>query len=165
MLNNTFTREVTNSVVNSFTGDFIQFESTLQSLSGPHPRPHLIFGGDMGGTCPFGLAPPMCYPGPRWSTNGEYSGSWLYIQLLIHTRLMQILYSIFTMRFVLLSISSKNGNVHVVIDKVWYDWQHKDPMNKNAFGGGSISWQVNSSLLLSEYPAGGPPWLNVRDNS
>jgi len=49
-----------------------------------------------------------------------------------------------------------------MIDKVWYDWQHRDKKNKNAFGGGSVSWQVDPSLSLSQYPTGGPPWLNVR---
>ena len=49
-----------------------------------------------------------------------------------------------------------------MIDKVWYDWQNRDPSNKNAFAGGSVSWPLGSSY--TEYPTGGPPFLNVRGN-
>ena len=52
-----------------------------------------------------------------------------------------------------------------MIDKIWYDWQRQDPSNKNAFGGGTVSWQVNSSFSLLQYPIGAPPWLDVRCNS
>ena len=51
-----------------------------------------------------------------------------------------------------------------MIDKIWYDWQHKDPKNKNAFGGGSISSQVDPTQA-AEYPTGAPPFLNVRRSS
>lgn len=51
-----------------------------------------------------------------------------------------------------------------MIDKVWYDWQHRNPRNKGVFGGGSISWQVNTTQSFAEYPTGAPPWLNVREN-
>jgi tyrosinase len=69
MFNTTFTSEVVDSVVNSFTGDYKNFQAALEG--GPHPGPHLILGGDMGGTCPFGTGPPECVIGPRWSPNGE----------------------------------------------------------------------------------------------
>ena len=49
-----------------------------------------------------------------------------------------------------------------MIDKVWYDWQNRDPSNKNAFAGGTISWEAGASY--TEYPTGGPPFLNVRSN-
>ena len=49
-----------------------------------------------------------------------------------------------------------------MIDKVWYDWQNRDTSNKNAFAGGTVSWQAGASY--SEYPTGGPPFLNVRGN-
>ena len=48
------------------------------------------------------------------------------------------------------------------IDKMWYDWQNRDANNKNAFAGGSISFQVNITQLFAQYPNGAPPWLNVR---
>lgn len=71
MMNTSFTREVLDSIVNSFVGDYINFQQTLENFSGPHSPVHLIFGGDMGVTCPFGLAAPVCYPGPKWAPNGE----------------------------------------------------------------------------------------------
>lgn len=83
MLNTTFTREIVDSIVNSFTGDFINFQGTLEGLSGPHPGPHFILGGDMGGLCPFGLAPPVCNPGPKWTPNGEQEYCFLFYWLLI----------------------------------------------------------------------------------
>ena len=52
-----------------------------------------------------------------------------------------------------------------MIDKVWYDWQCRDPSNKNAFAGGTVSWQANSNVSYAQYPTGGPPFLNVRGNS
>jgi len=69
MLNTTFTWEVVNTTVNSTPGDYVTFQTTLENFSGPHPGPHLILGGDMGGTCPFGSGPPECIPGPKWSSN------------------------------------------------------------------------------------------------
>ena len=54
-------------------------------------------------------------------------------------------------------------NVIQRVDKIWYDWQHRDPSNKNAFGGGSVSAQVDPSQQLT-YPTGAPPFLNVRGN-
>ena len=71
MFNATFIKEIVDFIVGSFTGDYINFQGTLENFSGPHPGLHLIQGGDMGGTCPFGLEPPECYAGPKWSTNGE----------------------------------------------------------------------------------------------
>ena len=58
------------------------------------------------------------------------------------------------------------ADVRVVqgIDKMWYDWQRRDPSNKNAFGGGSVSSQVDPSQF-STYPTGAPPLLNVRGNT
>ena len=71
MLNTTFTKENVSSIVNSFTGDYIHFQSAVEVTPGPHPGPHSILGGDMGGACPFGLTSPTCYPGPKWAPNGE----------------------------------------------------------------------------------------------
>ena len=47
-----------------------------------------------------------------------------------------------------------------MVDKIWYDWQLRDSSNTNAFGGGSISTQVNSSVPAT----GGPPMLDVCDS-
>ena len=51
-----------------------------------------------------------------------------------------------------------------MIDKVWREWQNKNPMNKYAFAGGSVSAQVDADLSFAEYPNGGPPFLNVCGN-
>lgn len=71
MINTTFTSEVVDSVVNSNAGDYIKFQASLEGLPGPHPGPHFILGGEMGGRCPFGGGPPECYIGPKWSPNGR----------------------------------------------------------------------------------------------
>ena len=71
MINTTFTSEVVNYTVSSFTGEYIQFQAYVESRKGPHPGPHNIVGADLFGSCPFGLAPPVCNPGPKWSPNGE----------------------------------------------------------------------------------------------
>lgn len=52
-----------------------------------------------------------------------------------------------------------------MIDKLWYDWQRQDSSNKNAFGGGSISFLASSNASIIQYPNGAPPWLNVRGES
>ena len=71
MLNATFTSKVVNYTVSSFTGDYIQFQAHVEGWSGPHPGPHGIVGGDLFGGCPFGLVPPVCNGGPKWSPNGK----------------------------------------------------------------------------------------------
>ena len=47
-----------------------------------------------------------------------------------------------------------------MIDKIWYEWQLRDSSNKNAFGGGTISVQVDPTQGVA-YPTGAPPFLNV----
>lgn len=69
LLNTTFTTEVVEATLNITAGDYVTFQATLES--GAHPGPHLILGGDMGGTCPFGTGPPGCVIGAKWSPNGE----------------------------------------------------------------------------------------------
>lgn len=69
MVNTTFTSDIVNTLVSSYTGDYVGFQASLEG--GPHPGPHFILGGDMGGTCPFGTGPPECVIGPKWSPNGE----------------------------------------------------------------------------------------------
>ena len=71
MVNTTYTSEVVNRVVNSSTGDYISFDTTVEGINGPHPGPHFILGGEMAGACPFGSSPPECFPGPKWSPNGK----------------------------------------------------------------------------------------------
>ena len=51
-----------------------------------------------------------------------------------------------------------------MIDKVWYDWQNKNPRNKYAYGGGSVT-AVPSYKNLTEFPTGLPPYLNVSGSS
>ncbi|KAF9647444.1 Di-copper centre-containing protein [Thelephora ganbajun] len=125
MINTTFTKANVDFTLNSFTGDYINFQAYLQGVPGPHPGPHIILGGDMSGLCPFGLQPPACYHGTKWSSNDP--------MFYLH---------------------------HTMVDKIWYDWQHRNSSNKNAFGGGSISAQVDPSQE-SEYPTGAPPFLNL----
>ena len=48
-----------------------------------------------------------------------------------------------------------------MVDKIWYDWQHKTPKNQNLFAGGSIDWLVDASLSVAEYPNGAPLLLNI----
>lgn len=71
MLNTSFTKANVDFIVNSFGGDFLDFQAYTEGILGPHPGPHLILGGDMGGLCPFGTGPPECNPGMKWSSNGE----------------------------------------------------------------------------------------------
>lgn len=47
-----------------------------------------------------------------------------------------------------------------MVDKVWFDWQHKEPSNFWAFQGGSVQ-NITSLAAAVEYPNGMPPLLNV----
>lgn len=47
-----------------------------------------------------------------------------------------------------------------MIDKLWYDWQHRNPRNARSFFGGSVQ-AVDSLALYEQYPNGAPPYLNV----
>jgi hypothetical protein len=47
-----------------------------------------------------------------------------------------------------------------MLDKIWCDWQNRDPMNFNSFYGGSVEY-LYSLAAYNEYPNGGPPYLNV----
>jgi tyrosinase len=47
-----------------------------------------------------------------------------------------------------------------MVDKIWYDWQHRDPANAMSFFGGSVE-HLYSLAAYNEYPNGGPPYLNV----
>ena len=47
-----------------------------------------------------------------------------------------------------------------MVDKLWYDWQRRLPINKNAFGGGSTS-VFGLADMFPQFPTGMPPYLNV----
>ena len=51
-----------------------------------------------------------------------------------------------------------------MVDKVWYDWQHRDATNFWAFEGGSIQ-NISSLAAINEYPNGMPPALHVSHQS
>jgi tyrosinase len=47
---------------------------------------------------------------------------------------------------------------HAMVDKIWYDWQHKSPKNRYAYAGGSV--QASASFLeFIRFPNGLPPYL------
>lgn len=103
-MNTSFTKEVVDSLVTSFTGDYINFQAVLENFFGPHTPVHVITGGDMASSCPFGLGEPQCYGGPKWAPNGEHDS---YQPCTLADRrllLAQILFSSFTMLFVLQAV-------------------------------------------------------------
>lgn len=51
-----------------------------------------------------------------------------------------------------------------MIDKIWYDWQHKSPRNELAYGGGSVGPYANYATF-SSFPSGLPPFLGVSARS
>jgi tyrosinase len=51
-----------------------------------------------------------------------------------------------------------------MVDKVWYDWQHRNPENAKSYFGGSVQ-ALDSVASYNQYPNGGPPFLNVRSFS
>jgi len=125
MINTTFTAANVNFTLTSFPGDYINFQAYFENVLGPHPGPHIILGGDMSGLCPFGLVPPACVPGMKWSSSDP--------MFFLH---------------------------HAMVDKIWYDWQALSPNNTNAFGGGSVSAQVDPTQAVA-YPTGAPPLLTL----
>ncbi|KAF8470986.1 Di-copper centre-containing protein [Russula ochroleuca] len=49
---------------------------------------------------------------------------------------------------------------HAMVDKVWYDWQSRDPVNMENFFGGSAQ-HIESVDAYNQYPNGGPPYLSL----
>jgi len=49
-----------------------------------------------------------------------------------------------------------------MIDKVWFDWQNKHKENFWSFFGGSVGSHSQPGLYR-QFPAGGPPFLNVSE--
>lgn len=47
-----------------------------------------------------------------------------------------------------------------MVDKVWWDWQHANPKNMEAFEGGAVQ-RVFPPAMYQQYPNGGPPMLTV----
>jgi tyrosinase len=47
---------------------------------------------------------------------------------------------------------------HAMVDKIWYDWQHKSPKNKDVFAGGSVA-ALDSFANFVRFPNGLPPAL------
>jgi hypothetical protein len=48
-----------------------------------------------------------------------------------------------------------------MVDKIWYDWQNRDPKNAKSYFGGSVQY-LDSLASYNQYPNGAPPFLNVR---
>jgi tyrosinase len=47
-----------------------------------------------------------------------------------------------------------------MVDKIWYDWQNRDPVNAKSFFGGSVQ-RIDSLDDYYKYPNCGPPYLSV----
>jgi len=47
-----------------------------------------------------------------------------------------------------------------MVDKIWFDWQHRHPLNANSFFGGSVL-SLESLEAFEQYPNGAPPYLSV----
>lgn len=47
-----------------------------------------------------------------------------------------------------------------MVDKVWSDWQHRNPKNAMSYFGGSVQ-ALESLDTYNQYPNGGPPFLSV----
>ena len=62
------------------------------------------------------------------------------------------------------TLSSGDGTERYVrqqmVDKIWYDWQNRDPVNAKSFFGGSVQ-HVETLDAYNQYPNGGPPYLSV----
>ena len=71
IINTTFTQAAVDAAVDSYTGDYVNFQIHVEGVPYPHPGPHFIMGGDMFGKCPFGMVPPACVSGPKWAPNGK----------------------------------------------------------------------------------------------
>lgn len=125
VISTTFTKKNVDFILGSFGGDYVAFQTYTENVGGPHPGPHFLLGGDMTGSCPFGLEPPECVTGMKWAPNDPL--------FFLH---------------------------HAMIDKVWFDWQHRNDSNANAFEGGATSWQTDPNITFTQYPTGAAPWLN-----
>ncbi len=48
-----------------------------------------------------------------------------------------------------------------MLDKIWHDWQKRNPTNAYSFFGGSVE-HLASLDDYNQYPNGGPPYPSVR---
>jgi len=69
MVNTTMTKENVDYTVNSFEGDFFEFQTYAESTEGIHFGAHLIVAGDMTGYCSNGAKAPDCVAGTKWTPN------------------------------------------------------------------------------------------------
>ena len=100
----------------------------------------------MTGFCSNGAGPPDCYAGPKWTPNDP---------LFFMHHAVRI-----DLPLVPLHLSNHTRMVAQMIDKVWYDWQNKGPMNKYSFGGGSVA-ALTSFAAFTDFPTGLPPFVGV----
>lgn len=49
---------------------------------------------------------------------------------------------------------------HAMIDKIWFDWQLRNPTNAQSFFGGSVQ-ALESLDRYTQYPNGAPPYLDL----
>jgi len=49
---------------------------------------------------------------------------------------------------------------HAMIDKLWFNWQLRNPENAKSFFGGSVQ-AIQSLDSYNKYPNGGPPFLSL----
>jgi tyrosinase len=47
-----------------------------------------------------------------------------------------------------------------MIDKIWYEWQIRNPASATSFFGGSVE-HLDTETDYQKYPNGGPPFLSV----
>jgi len=67
---NYFTPASQEALIKGYVGDFRGFQAHFESYNnGSHGAVHLTVGADLFGSCPQGLAPPVCVPGQKWSPN------------------------------------------------------------------------------------------------
>jgi len=105
---------------------------------------------DMTGFCPDGADPPACVMGSKWSPNDPL----FYMQYAVRVTSV--------VRFN--ASSSSHCMAAQMIDKVWHDWQEKNPKNKYSYGGGSVSPIHNLEDYVA-FPTGLPPFLHVSASS
>ena len=101
----------------------------------------------MAGSCPDGAV--SCVSGPKWSVNDPIFFMHHAVRVTSASRFAK-------------SPSSHRIMAAQMVDKIWYDWQNKDPRNKYAYGGGSIE---TSGTNFTTFPTGYPPYLNVSASS
>ena len=186
MINTTMTKQKVDYVVNGYEGDFIGFQTDVESVSVNSTLPLLVFGHpdpfgrvfmaasissslgervlasrslsnpalvteelprDLSGVCPDGTGPPDCYEGATWTPNDPL--------FFMHHGVCVTSPVRFTA-----PPSSYHTMAAQMIDKVWYDWQRKNPRNKYSYGGGSIT-ALPHYKTFEMFPTGLPPYLGV----